>query len=111
MPASNPGSNGPCANSYCSYLNFNNNGAGYNSGPNITTGVAQVLVAGVAMDPANYHLFWRYSATKKGCATNLAPSSKTFAAVANKVYVFTVYFNVGQCPAQGTTITFNLNFQ
>jgi hypothetical protein len=100
MPGPNAGSS-QCG-SHCSFVVFNNNGAGFM--PTCSQATITVKINGQAVPTAQYEVLWRYSALKKGCAQYLSETQKQYANVSGKKYNYTVYFKPGYCPPAGTTI-------
>lgn len=98
-----PGSQGTVCNSgTCGYVNFQNNGNGYDPDPGLTKGRVKIHVDG---NPnrlnSDYCLMWYDDLGGMGCATDdqtPPKDQKLFNINANRLYVFTVFFKTGKCP-------------
>lgn len=107
VPPAVPGT-GPCG-SYCSFIVYNNSGAGFY--PACSPASITVRINGAIVPTTQYELFWRYGALKKDCAITLTEAVKQHPVVAGKKYVYTLYFRPGFCPPAGTQVEIQVQCQ
>ena len=109
-----PGSSGTSqCGGYAGFVNFTNSPTGYVPDAGTTKCVGSVVAGTNSVPNTDFDLFWRTSATDKGCAAVGTGSTthKSFASSPAKRYAFTVYFKPGKVPAQGTDIALTITFQ
>jgi hypothetical protein len=107
VPPGVPGT-GPCGG-YCSFIGYNNSGAGFY--PACSPATITVRINGNIVPTTQYEVFWRYSALKKDCAITLTEAVKQHPVVTGKKYVYTLYFKPGFCPPAGTQVEIQVQCQ